>query len=95
MSRPYLLRRLRKQGFELTRSDERDDGSLERDVLFGPGGDRRWGGARMEVAYEGENHPQHCTLTGRDEHGWLSDEHRVKVTGRFVLEVIDSGVGSR
>jgi hypothetical protein len=95
VSRPYLLRRLRKQGWELHHTDAREDGSLARDVLYGPGGDRRYGGSRLTIDYEGEPTPQHLTVVARDRHGWLSDEHSLCASGQLMLAVADSGVGCR
>jgi hypothetical protein len=93
VTRPYLLRRLRKQGWDLHHSDLRTDGGIERDVLYGPGGDRRYGGNRLTVSYEGEAEPQHLHIVGRDRQGWLTDEQLLRASGRFMLDVANSGVG--
>jgi hypothetical protein len=95
VTRPYLLRRLRKQGWELQRSELRADGGLERDVLYGPGGDRRHGGNQLTVLYGGAVAPQQLRIVGRDEQGRLSAEQLVCASGRFLLDVADSGLGCR
>jgi hypothetical protein len=95
VTRAYLLRRLTKQGWQLERTDTREDGTLERDVLYGAGGARRYGGAQLTVHYEGEDTPQRCSVVGRDRSGWLNDEHALHASGTFMLALADSGIACR